>query len=67
MHSPIRAAAVLYSYVYYGQQNGGHANHRVCLLVLGAEERRRRGEGEEGEEDFGASGSREREREGYRV
>lgn len=39
LHSPIKAAAVLYSWVYCGQQNGGHANHRVCLLVVGAEGR----------------------------
>lgn len=40
-----------YSLVYCGQQNGGHANHGVCLTVVGAEESRRRrrmggGEGE---------------------
>lgn len=57
LHSPIKAAAVLYSQVYCGQQNGGHANHRVCLLIVGAEERKAREGG-----DFGASGSRERER-----
>lgn len=31
-----------YSLVYCGQQNGGHANHGVCLTVVGAEESRRR-------------------------
>lgn len=40
LHLPIKAAAVLYSEVYCGQQNGGHANHSIWLLVMEAEERR---------------------------
>lgn len=59
-----------YSLVYCGQQNGGHANHGVCLTVVGAEESRRRRMGggrrgealELGEGEAGASGSRGRER-----
>lgn len=37
---PIKPAAVLYSEVYCGQQNGGHANHGIWLLVMEAGERR---------------------------
>lgn len=34
LHSPVGAAAALYSYSFCGQQNGGHVNHGVCLLVV---------------------------------
>lgn len=31
---PVGAAAALYSSVFCGQQNGGHVNRGVCLLVV---------------------------------
>lgn len=36
LHAHIKAAAVQYSLVYCGQQNGGHANHRVLSVDRGS-------------------------------
>lgn len=60
LHSPVGAAAALYSWVCCGQQNGGHVNRGVCLLVV-----ERKGEWA-GRGDFGVSGA-ESERRGCGV